>query len=390
MRRRPWLSGAVAGAVVLGGGGGIWWATADDSPAAAETQYRVVTAAIDTIKQSVSTTGTVQPADQESLDFAAAGRVTSVRVAQGDRVRRGQVLGTIDSATLAASLAEAEATLASAQARLDSDESQGADDTQLTADQAAVDAARSQLDSARTAMAGVTLRSPIDGVVASVGVAVGDQVTGSSGGGGGNDNSSDGSSSADFLVIGTTSWEVTASVDDTQVSLLKKGNQAEITTDGGQRVYGTITSVGLIASSSSGTATFPVTVKVTGSPSGLHAGATATVALVYKQLTNVLTVPSLAVRADKSGSYVLRVTKGHRVRTSVTTGLSSGGMTQIVKGLAEGDEVAVEIPQLSGGSGNRGGNGKNNVGTFPGGGTVNGNFPGGLVIDKGNAPVGGK
>ncbi|HJQ42385.1 MAG TPA: biotin/lipoyl-binding protein [Jatrophihabitantaceae bacterium] len=398
VRRKPWVSGAVAGVVVLGGGGATWWAVSDGSPASAETSYRLVAASTGTIKQSVSSTGTVEPADQESLNFAASGQVTSVRVAAGATVRKGQVLGTIDSASLAAALAEAEATLASDQARLESDQEQSADATQVAADQAAVTAAQGQVDSARSAMSGATLRSPIDGIVASVDVAVGDQVTGGSGGsgGGGNNNGSNGSdsgSTANFVVVGTTSWIVTASVDDTQVGLLKKGNQAEITTDGGQRVYGTITSVGLIASSTSGSATFPVTVKVTGNPSGLHAGATATVSLVYKQLTNVLTVPALAVHVGNSGSYVEQLVGGKRVRRSVTTGLSSGGQTQIVSGLKEGDQVVVDIPQLTNRSGStRGGNGgKGGFGELPGGGVVNGNFPGGAVIDKGGAaPQGGK
>jgi multidrug efflux pump subunit AcrA (membrane-fusion protein) len=390
-QRRPWVSAGLVAVLAVSGGGIAWWATSSDSPAAAAASYRLVAASIGTIKQSVSTTGTIEPADQENVNFAASGQVTSVRVAEGDTVKKGDVLATINSASLAATLAQAEASLATAEAKVDSDNTSGITGTQLEADQAAVTAAQGQVDSARAALDGATLRSPIDGVVATVAVAVGDQVAGSAGGsnnGNGSDNGT--GSTAQFLVIGTKSWVVNATVDDTQVGLLKKGNQAEITTDGGTTVYGTVSSVGLISSSTSGTAAYPVVVKVTGSPSGLHAGATGTVSLIYQQLANVLTVPSLAVHAGSSGSYVEELSGGKRVQHPVTTGLSSGGQTQIKSGLKEGDQVVVDIPQLGGGNGtsNRSRSGTGGGGNFPGG----GEFPGQVVIDNGgpNSQVGGK
>ena len=38
-------------------------------------------------------------------------------------------------------------------------------------------------------------------------------------------------------------------------------------------------------------ATFPVTIAVTGSPSGLYAGSTATVSIIVQQINNVVEVP---------------------------------------------------------------------------------------------------
>jgi multidrug efflux pump subunit AcrA (membrane-fusion protein) len=170
------------------------------------------------------------------------------------------------------------------------------------------------------------------------------------------------------------------------VGLLKAGQQAQLTTDGGTTVYGTISSVGLISTSSSGTASYPVVVKVTGSPSGLHAGATGTVALIYHQLTGVLTVPTLAVHRSASSSVVYVMSGGKQVTRQVTTGLSSGGLTQIVSGLSEGDQVVVTVPSATGSSKgtstNRGRFGGGNVfggGDFSGGSVGGGGFGGGGI-----------
>jgi macrolide-specific efflux system membrane fusion protein len=367
------LSGLAVALLVIAGVG-TYWLTRDSKKASADPAYRLVAASMGTIRQSVSTTGTIEPADQESLNFSASGKVTSVRVAQGDTVAAGDVLATIDSASLKASLAQAEASLASNEAKVASDEEQGITGSQLTADQAAVTAAEGQVTSAQAALDGATLKSPIAGIVATVDVAVGDEVSESPAAA---SDSSSGASTPQFLVIGTKSWIVSATVDDTQVGLIKKGNQAQITTGSAtDAIYGTISSVGIVASSSSSsstTATYPVVVKVTGSPTGLHAGATATVSLIYKQLTNVLTVPSLAVHSSGGKSVVYELSGGKRVAHTVTTGLSSGGEVQILSGLAEGDQVVVDIATRTGTGSNSNRNGNTFQvpdGVFPGGGVV--------------------
>jgi len=93
---------------------------------------------------------------------------------------------------------------------------------------------------------------------------------GSGAGGSGGSNSS----GAQIVVITTNAWVVDASVSSADLAQVKKGLQAQITPTGArQPVFGTVSSVGVIASTSAGTASFPVTVDVTGTPTGLYAGA---------------------------------------------------------------------------------------------------------------------
>jgi len=133
---------------------------------------------------------------------------------------------------------------------------------------------------------------------------------------------------------------------------------------------------------------------VTGNPTGLHAGATGTVSMIYKQLTNVLLVPSTAVhRLTTNGSsqdVVYEMSGGKQVAHAVTVGLSSGGSSQITAGLAEGDQVVVAIPRAAtqtGGTTNR--NGRTGFGGGGFGGGLGGGGLGGGTGLGGGAGFGG-
>src|SRR5437588_4501892 len=71
-----------------------------------------------TVTNSVSSSGTLVPAQQQYLGFKTAGSLTEVDVRSGDHVNAGQVLAKIDTSTLQIALQSAQATLASAQATL--------------------------------------------------------------------------------------------------------------------------------------------------------------------------------------------------------------------------------------------------------------------------------
>src|SRR5207237_8159723 len=93
---------------------------------------------------------------------------------------------------------------------------------------------------------------------------------------------------------------------------------------------------------------FPAGIAVTGSPAGLYAGASASVAITYKQVSNVLVVPTLAVTRSGAKSHVTVDKNGVRTQQEITTGLSAGGTTQVVSGLSAGDTVVITIRTVSG------------------------------------------
>ncbi|MCW2524520.1 MAG: hypothetical protein JWO63_2855, partial [Frankiales bacterium] len=373
---RPYITAGVA-VVLVGAGVGAYFLTGSSGSASAATSYRLVAASTSTIKESISSSGTIEPATEDSLSFQVSGQVTKVDVAAGAKVTAGQVLASVNSASLQANLAQAKASLASDQAKVTADTDNSASAVQLAADNAAVAATQGQVSTAQADLAEANLTSPISGVVASLSLSVGQQVSGSGGGasssssgGGGGSGSTGGSgtsasgtsstsastsTSAQVLVISTNSWIVNATVDDTQVGSIAVGDQAQITADGvSSTVYGVVASVGLIGSSSSGVASYPVVVNVTGNPAGLHAGASGTVSIIYRQLTNVLTVPSTAVHVVNGKQVVYEMAGGKQVAHPVVVGLTSGGSSQITSGLAAGQQVVVATVRGAGTTGRTG------------------------------------
>jgi multidrug efflux pump subunit AcrA (membrane-fusion protein) len=404
-RRKRNLIIAAGAVVIVGAILGVWLGTgtsASTSPLVVTTQ--VVSVTTGTMKQTVSASGTIEPASTADLNFGVSGKVTAVNVVTGQTVTAGQVLATVDPSALQVAVESAQASLTSAQDKLSTDQSGSATTSQIDSDKASVTTAQTNLTTAQSNLADANLTSTIAGTVASVNLAVGDQVTGSgtssssgaSGSGasalGGSatsavpstassSSSSSSSSSAQITVISTGSYTVSTTVDDTQVGQVKVGDQAVITPENSTTaVYGTVTSVGLVASSSSGVASFPVTIAITGSPTGLYAGSTATVSIVTKEIANAVQVPTAAISYSNGQATVTAVVNGSHVVKSVTTGQVSSGDTQITSGLASGDKVVERVvkfnPAAAGGGRSLfgGSSSGGSTGGFPGGGS---GFPGG-------------
>jgi multidrug efflux pump subunit AcrA (membrane-fusion protein) len=393
-----------AGLVVAGGGTGLGLWLTGGSPAAAGlvVTNETVSVTTGTMQQLVSASGTIAPASQANLNFAVSGTVTAVNVKAGQTVTAGQVLATVDTTALQAQLDAAQAQLTSAQDRLSSDESSGATTSTIDSDEASVTSAESSLSTAQTNLNDASLTSTIAGTVASVSLTVGQAVSGGGGGSGASSaaSSSSSGSSAQVTVIGTTSYVISTTVDDTQIGQIANGDQAQITPTGTTaKDFGTVASVGYIASESSDVASFPVTIDVTGDPSGLFDGATASVSIIVKQLNNITEVPTAAILYNSNNDpYVTQVLAGGAHATKViTVGDAESGETQVLTGLTAGDKVLERVVSFKAGSGGGtglfGGGGTGRLGGGSGrrffGGTGAGGLSGGGGATTGGVPVGG-
>jgi multidrug efflux pump subunit AcrA (membrane-fusion protein) len=404
-RTGPWAKVTTAVVVLALAGLGVWWfGFRGDGAAAATPITRTVQASTTTMEKTVSATGTVSPTVEDDVSFAVSGTVTGVSVTQGQTVTAGQVLGTLDTLPLQAADLQAKSNLASAQATLSNAQAaadgSAASNAKIAAAQSQVQVAQASVTTADANLAATTLTAPVSGLLTSVNVQVGNAVTGAAttsassssqstaspsqnsfgGGGGGNNSnsnsSSSSSSSAPFVIVGTDAWQVDVTVSDTDIANVKAGDQAEVTIQNATgTIYGTVGAIGLLSTSSSGVAGYPVTIDVTPGQSGLHDGESATARIIYSKRTNVLAVPSFAVRTDASGNSV--VTKvdaeGKQTQVTVKTGETSGQMTEITSGLAAGDSVVLQV-FTPGSTGNRNRTGQNGqrgeggFGQFPGGG----------------------
>jgi multidrug efflux pump subunit AcrA (membrane-fusion protein) len=429
--RRKWWIIAAAIIVLAGAGVGTWLATRGTSSGAAGivTTTSVQTVTTGTVSQTVAATGTIEPATTADQNFAVSGKVTAVDVAQGQVVTEGQTLATVDPTTLNATLAQAQATLANDQAQLATDTDDGASTTQIALDNANIASSQQQVTAAQTAVTDATMTATTSGTVASVDLTVGQQVTGSSSsstsgaassGSSGStgstgstgssgfsgatgssasastssatasSSSSSSSSSGQVVIVSTGSYIVNTTVSSSGVAQIQVGDQATITPSGATTpVYGTVGTIGLVATTTDGVSSFPVVVDVTGSPSGLYGGTSANVSIIVKELQDVVVVPTGAITYPNGSSAVTLDTDGGKVVRPVTTGIASGGDTQIVSGVAAGQKVYVTSVSFRGplGSSRTGAGG---FGGFGGaGGTRTGGFGGGTGGFGGGGGFGG-
>ena len=350
----------IGGLVLLlaGAGFGAWTLFLKPATSSA-TQYRTMTVSKETLKATVSATGTLDPAKESVLTFSSSGEVSKVLVEVGDKVSKGDVLARIDDAELQIDSEAAQAELTEAEDALDElEDDDDSTDTAIASARATVRVKQNAVTQAESALDDATLVAPFSGTVAAVGLAKGDTVgsgstsgSGSSTGNGtssgtGTSTSSDGS----ITLISTGRFVVATSVSNTDLESMKKGLQATITPTGSETpVFGTVSSIGVVATASestsgtstTGSSTFPVTIAVTGKHNELLPGSSATVQITTKQLADVVSVPTQAVSTVDGKTVVKKLVDGAQVPTEVTIGQVVGTSTVITKGLAEGDEIVV-------------------------------------------------
>ena len=117
-------------------------------------------------------------------------------------------------------------------------------------------------------------------------------------------------------------WTVSTSVSSADLPSLKPGLQVQILPTGARNpVFGTVSTIGVVATTSNGVASFPVTVAVTGSPTGLYAGGSASVSIIVREVTDALTVPTAAIRTESGRTVVTKVVGDQQVATPVQIGI---------------------------------------------------------------------
>lgn len=197
----------------------------------------------------------------------------------------------------------------------------------LAADQAAIEKARADLVDAQQQLRQAVLRSTRSGRVVSLPVAEGDQVS---------------AGDVGAVVVGGKAVTITGTVPSAKVGQVKVGETVRVTTPGQpDTAEGTVTAVGLVADTSSGTATYPVTVTVEDPTIPLPAGSQAMLAIVVATAKDVVTVPISAVTRRGDAASVRTWDGKDLSRTGVTIGTVGAREVEITHGLEPGDEVVV-------------------------------------------------
>lgn len=347
------------------------------------------------IETTISSTGTLSPMDTVNVGTQVSGDIGKIYVDFNSKVRKGQVIAELDRSKLQTALYQAK--IAEASAKVDYDhklavynrtkklaESGSASAVDLETAEYEMNSAKlswetrkSEVEQAKLNLNYCIIKSPIDGVVLSRSVEVGQTVAASM--------------SAPTLFIlarDLSKMRVMASVDEADIGAVRAGQKVSFTVDAFQddTFFGTVESIRLNPTMVSNVVTYTVVISAENPELKLLPGMTATCTIVTREVENARSVPMAAIKFSPGGSALRKkmsddgdfgppppgmgagapamrkmsastprvVGKGVWINQSgkpifrpVKTGINDGVNVEILEGLADGDSVIVREEVLS-------------------------------------------
>jgi len=340
--------------------------------------YRTELATRGNIQATVTATGTVNAVTTVLVGTQVSGTINRLFVDFNSRVKKGQIIAQIDPSIFESQVQQAQANLLSAQANLDKAETTlvdakrtfdrnkelfaknliarsdldtaetnyQADKAQVSSSKAQIAQAKASLNYARQNLAYTKILSPVDGVVISRSVDVGQTVA-----------ASFQTPTLFTIAQDLTKMQIDTNVAESDIGVVKVGQDVEFTVD----AYSDITFKGKVRQirqapiTVQNVVTYDVVVLVPNRDLKLMPGMTANVSIIITTKNDVIRVSNAALRfrladrqagsgpADKKGPSVWVLEDNKPRRLSVTTGVSDGTYTEIVSGdLKEGQQIIVE------------------------------------------------
>jgi len=394
-RRRRIIIGSILALVLIGGGFGVYAAL---RPNHIIDPSKIASVERGDLARVVVATGKIEPLSKVEVKSKASGIVKKLYVDYGDRVKQGDVLADLDKVQLQASLHAAEANYQAAQAARDSANAQlernkvdaeGPDvpflklnmeraqqmykdgvmskslvedaeknyqlalNKQVSAQrnlavsraeiakaEAQVAQAKAALDNAQEDLRNSTIVSPIDGLVLSRDVNVGDAVS-------------------SILVLGSQATLIMTLGDISEVYVQGKVDEADI-----GKVYlnqparivvesfkdkkfdGKVTRISPYGKEKDNVTTFEVRVSISNPGGELKANMSANAEIILEEKKNVLMVPEASLIYDKDRNASVELPDPHaengRKKIPVKLGISNGVKTEIVSGLTEKQQVVLQ------------------------------------------------
>ncbi|HKE17617.1 MAG TPA: efflux RND transporter periplasmic adaptor subunit [Kofleriaceae bacterium] len=318
----------IAGLVVLVGG--IWGYRAYKAREEGDVQYQVAPVARGELASQVTASGTLSPLVTVQVGSQVSGRIKDLFADFNARVHKGQVLAKIDPELIQSDVTKARANLAAAraavthaeadrsQAKLNNDRQKAlaakslvaqadadnalaalkAADAQVDAAKASLSQARAALTQSETNLAYTTIVSPIDGVVISRDVNVGQTVAASLQ-----------APTLFTLAEDLAKMEVHTSVAESDVGRLSQGMDVEFTVDAypSDRFHATVKEVRYSPTTVQNVVTYDAVVSVDNRELKLRPGMTADVTFLVEKRDNALMVPNAALRFRPPPDVLARI-----------------------------------------------------------------------------------
>jgi HlyD family secretion protein len=350
------------------------------------------------LAKSVVATGKVEPITKVEVKSKASGIVKKLFVDAGDRVKKGQLLAQLDKEEIQAQVEQSSAALQASEASLKGAEadyerakvdaegpdvpllkraydravgmakegvvSQSAlDDAQknyelslnkqnvskaqltvlrakIAQTQAQMARDRANLKQLEEQLSYTDIESPIDGIVLSRDVEMGEAVS---------SILVLGSSATLVMTLGDTSEVyVKGKVDESDIGKVYLGQPARIKVESfkDKTFSGKVTKISPMGVEKDNVTTFEVRVSINNPGGELKAAMTANAEIILEEHKNVLQIPEGAIVYDKDKKASVEVpdtkAKEGKKKVAVNIGISNGAKTEVLAGLKEGDQVVLQ------------------------------------------------
>lgn len=315
----------------------------DDKPALEFTAREVVQPTLASMPALIEFSGPLVAPQTAIVRAKAGGTLLTLAVAEGQRVKAGQLLATIDATEVATRLAERQAMVESARAALAQAErthgnnrrladQQFISPTALDQSRAALDAARAQeraalaqLDTVRAVSRDTRIVAPIAGIVAKRHAVAGETVS---------------AEQNVLTIVDLARLELAGMVGTHEVSQLAPGVPVQVKVEGvEQAVAGKIARIAPAAEP--GTRSIGVTIELPNPRETLRAGQYAVVRVELVDPQQRLTVPAAAVGNTAGQDHVWLIENGTLARRAVTIGRRDGreDRVELLSGVTPASQV---------------------------------------------------
>jgi HlyD family secretion protein len=331
------------------------------------------------IEETITATGTVNPITTVLVGTQVSGTIKQIFVDFNSPVKKGQIIAQIDPTTFEAQTEQARANLLSARANLEKAEATLIDtkrtmernkelfkrnliarsdlDTaetnyesskaQVSASKAQVEQSNAALKYAETNLKYTKILSPVNGIVVSRNVDVGQTVA-----------ASFQTPTLFTIAEDLTKMQIDTNVNEADIGKIKEGQDVVFTVD----AYPDITFKGKVFQvrnapiSIQNVVTYDVVIQVDNSDLKLKPGMTTNASVITALKTNVLKIPNAALRFKLSEKATAKderkgppvpavwiIESGAPKRVKIKTGISDGNYTELISGnITEGQELIVE------------------------------------------------
>ncbi|MGD0206379.1 MAG: efflux RND transporter periplasmic adaptor subunit [Verrucomicrobiota bacterium] len=282
--------------------GGVWYFKRGHTDAP---DYQVATVARGDLTQVVTATGTLNPVVNVTVGSQVSGIINKLNVDYNSMVKSNEVIAEIDPSTYHAAVEQAKADLANAKANLELQQAEAERSAELftnklisssdydtaTANlheaEATVQIKQASLDNANANLGYCKIRSPVDGIVISRAIDLGQTVA-----------SSFNTPTLFQIANDLTKMQIDSSVAEADVGGVVEGQNVDFTVDAYpyRNFQGVVTQVRNSPTTVNNVVTYDCVIGVTNSDYKLKPGMTANVSIVIAQRENVLNIPNAALR----------------------------------------------------------------------------------------------